>query len=234
MAVYQPPDEVVVAIGAAYPGAALVAAGRRILERCRVEQSALAPYGLSPDDVEQVEEQLDGLARMLTSPRAQKHDTSLQMREVTSLLAEARGWLLTLRLVGGVNLAADTPSLSRVWSAEPERLEGYPRDLLAELEDRLRAAHDLAPRLADAGLTRSFMTRGRKIASQLKTAVGPRDLRPEDLDLEIRRLYVRKGTVFLQLKRWTRLAKLAFVADPRRAAGFDLRELEPVKRIPVR
>jgi hypothetical protein len=233
VAVYQPPDAVVVAIGSAYPGARLVEAGRRLVARARREHLALAPFGLDPEKIDLTEEQLDGLERMLGAPRAQKHDTSLQMKEATALMAETRGWLRSLRLLAGVNLAADTPALHRLASPEPELLEGYPRDLLAELEKRLAAAQDLAPRLADGGLDRAFLTRGRKLAGQLRTAVGPRDLRPEDLQLELRRLYVRKGTVFLELKRWTRMGQLAFVDAPSRAEGWDLREIEPVVPVPI-
>lgn len=234
VAVYQPPDAVVVALGSAYPTSGLLAAGRRLLTRARDEAEAVALFGLDAHALEETEDLLDGLQRMASGPRAQKHDLSLQMAEAMSLMAEARAWLRTLRLIAGANLAADTPALDRLWSPEPERLEGYPRDLLAELERRLKAARELSPRLADAGLDRGFLVRGQKIAHQLRTAVGPRDLRPEDLDLELRRLYVRKGTVYLILKRWTRIGKLAFVDEPRRAAGWDLREIEPIRRIALR
>lgn len=233
MAIYQPPDPVVVAIGSAFPGAPLIEAGRRLLGLARAEPEPLGPLGLGAERLELGEESLDGLKRMLSSPRAQKHDTSLQMKEAALLMARARGWMATLRLIAGVNLTGDTPSLHRVASPEPELVEGYPRDLLAELERRLSAAHDLAPRLADAGLSRSFMTKGRRLVQQLKTAVGPRDLRPEDLELELRRFYMRKGGVYLELKRWTRIGKLAFLEQPERAAAWNLEEVEPIIRVPL-
>lgn len=232
--VYEPPDAVVVALGSAYPTPGLLACGRRLLARARDDAQALAPFGLDAAAADETEERLDGLERMWSGARAKKHDLSLQMSEAAELMAQARGWLATLRLLAGVNLAADTPALDRLWSAEPERLEGYPRDLVAELEKRLKAAQELAPRLVDVGLDRNFLGRGRKLLNQLRTAVGPRDLRPEDLDLELRRLYLRKGTVYLTLKRWSRIGKLAFVAEPRRAAGWDLREVEPLRRLPLR
>ncbi len=153
------------------------------------------------------------------------------MAEAVELMARARGWLHTLRLVASVNLGADTPALYRLSSPEPELVEGYPRDVVEELERRLAAARDLAPRLGDAGLDRAFLTLGRRIAAQLRTAVGPRDLRPEDLELELRRLYLRKGSLYLTLKRWTRIGKLAFVDGD--ASGWDLAELEPVRTIPL-
>lgn len=233
MAVYQPPDSVVVAIGSAYPSAGLLQAGRRLVDRAIAEAAVLEGLGLSEGRVEEARRQLDGLERMGASPLARKHDTPLQMAEAVELMARARGWLFTLRLLAGVNLATDTPALSRLASPEPELLEGYPRDLLAELERRLAAAQDLAPRLLDAGLDRAFLRTGQQTALHLRTAIGPRDLRPDELPLEVRRLYVRKGTLYLELKRWTRIGKLAFLLEPRRAAGWDLREIEPVRRIPL-
>lgn len=233
MAVYQPPDEVVVAIGAAYPTRGLLEAGARLVSLARAAGPKLERFGWVPGRVDKVEEQLEGLGRMIGSPRAVKHDTALQMAELVPTMAEARGWLLTLRLLAGVNLAADTPALHRLASPEPELLGGYPRDLLAELERRLAAARDLAPRLRDAGLDRSFVSRGNRLANRLKTAIGPRDLRPEDLDLELRRLYIRKGTVFLELERWVRAGRLATLGDPNPAEGWHMDELCGVRPVPL-
>ena len=233
VAVYQPPDAVVVAIGSAYPGAAVVAAGQRLVGQAEHDREAVEPWGLTAERAGQAATQLDALGGMLRSARAQKHDTSLQMKDAPVLMARVRRWLYTLRLVAGVNLAADTPALYRLASPEPELVEGYPRDLLQELERRLTAASDLAPRLSDAGLDRAFLSTGRRLAGQLRTAVGPRDLRPEDLELELRRLYLRKGTVFLELKRWTRIGQLAHLDDPPRGEAWHLRELEPSVPRPV-
>lgn len=234
VAIYQPPDEVLVAIGAAYPTASILVAGRRLVGLARAAEARVLPFGLDPERVEKTEEQLDSLERMAGSGRAQKHDTALQMAELVETMAEARGWMVSLRLLAGINLAADTPALLRVASPEPELREGYPRDLLAELERRLAAARDLGPRLRDAGLDRAFVSSGNRIANQLRTAIGPRDLRPSDLDLELRRLYLRKGSVFLELQRFARIGQLTAVGSPERAEGWHLDELCSVRPIPVR
>ena len=205
----------------------MLQSGHRLVAQARDSEPELCPYGLNTDRIDLLDEQLESLRRMLTSPRAQKHDTSLQMKSATLVMSQARGWLRTLRLIAGLNLAGDTPALHRLASPEPELLEGYPRDLVSELELRLKAANDLAPRLVDAGLNRKFLSAGRKLATQLRTAVGPRDLRPEDLELEVRRLYLRKGQIYLELKRWARLGQLVFMADPNRVQLWNLSEMEP-------
>lgn len=228
MVAYAPPDNVLIAIGAAFRSEPLTSAAERVLELARADLPRLAPFGASEEDLEGLRGHLDELAGIMGDKRAEKNDTPLQMNELAELMARVRGWLRTLRLIAAINLAADTPALMRVASPAPELLEGYPRDLLEELERRLSAASDLRPRAEEVGLDEAFVGRGRKLAAQLRTAIGREDIDGKNLTVIVRRLYTRKGQVYLRLKRLARAGQVAFTLVPRRAALYHLEEIEPI------
>ena len=134
---------------------------------------------------------------------------------------------MALRQVGAINLTADGPALLRLSSPTPEQFEGYPRDLLLELERRIQAANDLRPRLEDCGMSEAFLGRGQRLLAQLKTALGAADLDPNNLQLAVRRFYIRKAQVYLGLKRAVRAGQVAFMLLPDRARRYHLEEAEP-------
>jgi hypothetical protein len=227
MVAYVPPDHVLLAIGAAYRSAPLLEAARRLLRAAEPDAAALARFGITEDDLDLGRSYVDEIESILGDKRAQKNDTPLPMTELAEAMARARGWLRTLRLIAAVNLAADTPALLRVASVAPDLVEGYPRDLTDDFERRVGAAADLKPRLEEAGLSEAFLTRGRRLAQQLRTAIGKEDLDGANLPVLVRRLYARKGQLYLRLKRMERAGQLAFMLEPERARLYHLEELEP-------
>ena len=233
MVAYEPPDPVVVAIGAAHRAQPLLEAGGRILKLAERDRAHLTKLGLHDADFEALTAHVRELGNMLRDRRAVKNDTPPQMVEVAETMAYLRGWLRTLRLIGSINLGEDAPALRRIASQAPELRPGYPRDLLEESRRRLAAAADLKPRIEDCGLTDAFLGRGRRLATQLQTAIGQRDIDPASLTLIVRRFYVRKGQVFLRTKRFARTGELAFMRIPARARQYRVPELEPVKIEPV-
>jgi hypothetical protein len=224
---FVPSDAVLVNIGAGIKIASVLAAGARLAPTFNQDKDALAPFGIAPDDLQQIEDQLKELKVMTTDPKIKKNDTPVQMAEVAELMARIRAWLWTLRLMGSVNLGGDTPALARIASSAPEVIEGYPRDLLHELERRIQAANDLRPRLEECGLTESFVGRGSRLLSQLKTAIGVSDVDPANLQLVVRRYYLRKAQAYLGMKRAVRAGQLAFMMIPDRAQRYHLDEVEP-------
>lgn len=234
MVAFVPTDTVLVAIGASVRSEPVQAAGRRLLSLVERDLPQLTEYGIRSTEPSALAEQLEDLRSILTDKRAQKNDTPLQMNGLIELMAEIRGWLARLRLLGQINLAADGPSLARVASAAPELAESYPRDLLSELERRVSAAADLKLRLEDVGLSDAFLTRGRRLVAQLRTALGEKDIDPGNLQLILRRLYLRKGQLVMSLKRLSRAGRLAFLEVPGRAALYHLEELEPLRIEPAR
>lgn len=228
MVVYQPPDAVLISVGACQQVEALVQAGQRIMPVLKQDQPHLQPFGIDDDAVEGLRRVLNELSNMSRDRRLLKNDNPVQMTEVVQIMAQIRAWLRTLRLIGGLNLALDTPALSRLTSPAPEMAEGYPRDLLDELTHRLQTASDLKPRLEEVGLDDAFLGRGRKLRSQLQTAIGKDDINGENLGLQLRRFYSRKAQAYLGLKRVSRAAQLAFARVPRRAELYHLDEIEPV------
>ena len=229
MVAYEPPDAVVVAIGAAHRAAPLIAAGSRTLQLAREDRPHLEKLGVATDDLEVLAAHLRELNSMLRDRRVAKNDTPPQMAEVSETMAYLRGWLRTLRVVAAMNLAEDAPALARLASTAPELRMGYPRDMLQACERRLAAAADLKPRLEDCGLTDAFLGRGRRLTAQLATAIGRRDLDPGSLPVMVRRFYIRKGHVFLRTKRLVRAGELAFMRVPQRARAYRVPELEAVK-----
>jgi hypothetical protein len=131
-------------------------------------------------------------------------------------------------MMASINLTLDTPALERISSVAPEVIEGYPRDQLAELKKKLNAAADLKPRLEEVGLSDAFVSRGRKLAAQLETAIGKVDIDGDSLHLTVRRLYMRKAQLYLTLKRITRAGQVAFIAEPERARAYHADEIEPL------
>lgn len=224
---YQPPDSVLIAVGAAHRVEPLIAAGRRITPLLREDARRLEPFGIDEDVVVRVRRLLNELTGMSKNSRLMKNDNPVQMTEVPETMAKIRAWLRTLRLIGGLNLALDTPALHRLSSPAPEMAEGYPRDLLEELSVRLKHAADLKPRLEEVGLDDAFLGRGRKLRAQLATAIGKQDIDGANLSLEVRRFYTRKAQLYVLLKRITRAGQLVFVRVPRRAALYHLEEVEP-------
>lgn len=233
--VYEPPDTVVVAIGAAHRAEPLIAAGRRIVDLARRDQPRLAALGISIEELDALNAHVRELNNMLRDKRAAKNDTPPQMAEVAETMVRLRAWLRTLRLVALMNLAEDHPALSRLASTAPELRAGYPRDLLEEVQRRLSAAADLKPRLEDCGLSDAFLGRGRRLGAQLATAIGKNDIDPGSLTVIVRRFYVRKGQVFLRAKRIGRAGELIFMRIPAHARQYRLAELEPttVEALPV-
>jgi hypothetical protein len=190
--------------------------------------ASLTQFGIVGEDLEKLEQQIREVKRTMADPRAQKNDTPLQMAELADTMARSRAWLRTLRMIASINLTLDTPALERISSLAPDMIEGYPRDLLAELKKKLNAAADLKPRLEEVGLSDAFLSRGRKLAAQVATAIGKVDIDGDSLHLTVRRLYMRKAQLYLSLKRLTRAGQVAFVSEPDRARGYHMDEIEPV------
>lgn len=229
MVAYKPPDRVTLMIGASHRAEPLVAAANRIAPILAKDFGSLGGLGVP----ENAREELAQLARdvdgMMKDPAVRKHDTPLQMSEAAETMARIRGWLVELRQLAALELSLDAPSLSRVSSPAPEIADGYPRDLLAELQLRVSAAADLKPRLEDVGLTQAFLGEGRKLAQQLSTAIGKQDVDPENLDFKTKRLYMKKAALHALLKRIVRAGQYAFRATPSRARLYHLDELEKVE-----
>ena len=228
MVAYQPPDSVLITVGATFRVEPLVEAGRRLTPLVQEDEPRLAPFGVGEEEVVSLRRLLNELSGLARDKKMLKADNPVQMTEIPETLARIRGWLETLRLIASLNLALDTPALDRLASAAPELAEGYARDALAELERRLQAAADLKPRLEEVGLDDDFLGRGRRLARQLGTAIGKKDLDGENLAMPIRRFYHRKAQLYLLEKRVCRAGQVAFALAPRRAALYHLRELEPV------
>lgn len=234
MVAYQPPDSVLIAVGAAHRLEPLLTAGQRLTPLLKADHAHLEAFGIDEDVVVGLRRLLNELNGMRRNARLLKNDNPVQMTEVPETMAHIRAWLKTLRLIGGLNLALDTPALARISSPAPEMAEGYPRDLLEELRTRLKSAADLKPRLEEVGLDDAFLGRGRKLRAQLETAIGKADIDGANLSLEIRRFYSRKAQTYGLLKRISRAGRLAFIRVPRRAAMYHLDEVEPVVIEPPR
>lgn len=228
MVAYQPPDEVLVAVGASFKSGPLLEAAERVRAAVENDGKELARFGIDDEAVERLEAQIRELRRTVSDPRAQKNDTPLQMAEVADTMARLRGWLKTLRMIASINLTLDAPALERICSVAPEVPEGYARDFLEEVKKKIKTAADMKPRLEEVGLDDAFLSRGRRLAKQLQTAIGKVDVDADNLHLTIRRLYMRKAQLYLSLKRITRAGQVAFLSDPSRAAPYHLEEIEPV------
>ena len=224
---YQPPDRVLIAIGAAFRAEPILAAEERLRPVLQEDAPALAPFGFGEEEARHLGRAAREVRGMLKDPTLAKKDTGVQMEQVSETMARIRAWLVTLRRIAAVNLTLDAPALERLASAAPEVADSYPRDLLAELDRRLTAAADLKPRLEEVGLTTSFLGRGRKLGRQLQTALGHEDLDPANLGLGLRRYYHRKARLVLLLKRAVRAGELAFTHLETQRARYHLREIEP-------
>ena len=228
MVVYQPPDEVFIAIGAAYRAEPMLAAEARLGPILEKDVATLTPFGFSEDEVVSVRRMARELRTMMKDPKLAKNDTPVQMEKVPETMAQIRAWLVTLRQLASINLAVDTPALERLASPAPELADSYPRDLLEELDRRIMAASDLKPRLEEIGLTAPFVGRGRKLGMQLRTALGQRDIDPANLGIGLRRFYNRKARLLLRLKRGVRAGHVAFALVDERRALYHLTEIEPL------
>ncbi len=226
MVEYQPPDRVVVTVGASFRSEPLLAATERVAKLLEKDGPSLSKVGLPEDLSERLRRLGADVGGAVKDKALAKNDTPLQMGELAETMAKGRAWLVELREIAVLNLSLDMPALEAVASVAPELAEGYARDLLTELRRRLRAAGELKPRLDDAGLKDAFVKRGQRIVKQLETALGTEDLKPENLPFKVRRLYTRKGQLFLLLKRTVRAGQHVFRGDPRKAALYHLRELE--------
>lgn len=226
MVAYVPPDTALVAIGAVLHADPLIAAADRVVPMIRKDLARIAPFGLDEEEVENLEQRLRELKSMQKDKRVAKNDTPLQMDGVMTSLAQARAWMRTMREIASINLCADTPSLYRISTAEPELAEVHPRDVLQELRRIVIAATEMKPRLEEVGLDQHFLGRGRKLVAQLDVALGKKDVDGADLAVMVRRFYIRKAQVYLMLKRATRAARVAFMLFEKRRAMYHLDEVE--------
>lgn len=227
MVAYVPPDRVIITVGASFRTEPLLAACARLLPLIRQDAPLLAELGVTTDTATVLDAEVADLKNLWGDPRAKKHDTALQMAELAELMARARAWMTTLRAIAAVNLGLDAPSLNRISSVGPELADGYGRDVLADLESRIEAARDMKPRIEECGLSDAFLGRGRTLARQLRTAIGAEDVDAANLHFTIRRLYVKKGGIYMMLKRAVRAGRLAHLTSPARRDLFHLDELEP-------
>jgi hypothetical protein len=231
---YAPPDRVILTVGASFRTEPLLKAGNRFVPLVHRDLKALVEVTISREIEQELAFEISDLTTLWKDPRAKKHDTPLPMNEVQELLARARAWMRTLRAIALVNLSLDSPALARVSSPEPELVQGYARDLVADLELRIEAARDVKPRLEEIGLTDAFLGRGRTLLRQLKTAIGAEDPDAANLHFTVRRLYVRKGTLYMMLKRVAHAGRLVHLEDPRRAGEYHLEEIEPLLIEPLK
>ena len=228
MVAYQPPDEVLLEVGASFKADPMLHAAERVKLLLAEDADELAHFGITQEDIDKLEQAIREVKRTMSDPRAQKNDTPLQMAGLAETMAKVRAWLKSLRMIASINLALDQPAIERISSCAPEVIEGYPRDLLKELKHKINAAADLKPRLEEVGLSDAFLTRGRKLATQMETAIGKADIDGDSLHLTVRRLYMRKAHLYLSLKRITRAGWVAFTSNPERARAYHLEEIEPV------
>jgi hypothetical protein len=224
---YQPPDDVMLAVGASFKADPLLIAAERVSKQAKKDVEALSAFGVTAEDLDKFEQHIREVKRTMADPRAQKNDTPLQMAELAEVMARARGWLRSLRMIAAINLTLDAPAIERISSLAPDVVEGYARDLLADLKRKINAAADLRPRLEEVGLTDAFMTRGRKLATQLDTAIGKADIDGDSLHLTVRRLYMRKAQLYLSLKRISRAGQVANLMEGDRGRVYRLDEIEP-------
>lgn len=209
MVCYAPPDAVLMAIGAAQTSAWLLESGYQALKEAKTLKGEIERYGWDEDAEASLERTLRELMRMSRDPKLQKNEHPVQMGEIPSLMDQIRVWLRRLRSLALINLAEDALALARLASPAPELPTGYPRALLDELTVRLRAASDLKPRLEEVGLNERFLGQGRRLHTQLSTAIGKKDLSPADLPLQLRMYYSRKGQAFIAIRRLEQGLKLA-------------------------
>ncbi|MFO0728994.1 MAG: hypothetical protein U1E65_34765 [Myxococcota bacterium] len=227
MVPYQPPDPVLLMIGATFRLDSLRSAALRISALAAEDTAELTRFGIPAEVAATLEKDAAELGRMAQDAVIRKHDTPLQMAELQELMARVRGWLAELRDVALLNVALDRPAVARVVSPEPEIRDGYARDLLQELQERVAAAKDLRPRLDDVGMDEKFLGRGRKLVQQLQTAIGKEDVGAANLQIKTRRFYMKKGQLYMLLKRTNRAAQCAFRANPGRRDAYHLEEIEP-------
>lgn len=227
MVAYQPPDQVVMMIGASFRAQNLIEAAGRASKLVRADLDALVPFGVTEALADELVADANDLFRQLQDVQVKKHDTPLQMAGLTELMANVREWLRQLRERAVLNLLLDRPALARVWSPMPEVADGYPRDVLRELEERVAAAKDLRPRLEDVGVDEKFVGAGRKLVQQLQTAIGKADLDGANIQFKLRRLYMKKGALYSKIKRVSAAGQLAFRTQPDARAPYEMREIEP-------
>lgn len=227
MVAYQPPDQVILTIGASFRAQSLIDAASRLAKRVRADLGALGRYGVTEAHAEELVADANDLLRQLQDAQVKKHDTPLQMAGLQELMAKIRAWLVELRERASLNLLLDRPSLARVWSPMPELADGYPRDVLRELEERVAAAKDLRPRLEDVGVDEKFVGSGRKLVAQLQTAIGKVDIDPANLQFKQRRLYMKKGALYVRLKRVSAAGQATFRSDHAARQAYVLIEIEP-------
>ena len=237
MVAYQPPDRVLLMIGATFRAVPLRQAGLRLLPLLARDLAGLARHDISETCEAEIRQLLSDVEQLIKDPTLKKHDTPLPMAEVQETMSRARVWLVELRQLGALNLALDAPSLARVSSSAPEIADGYARDLLTELDLRLSAARDLRPRLEDVGVSERFLGEGTKLSQQLRTAIGKIDLDGGNLGFKTRRLYMKKAALFMLIKRVARAGRYVYRGQPERLAEYHLDELEappaPPKRTPA-
>ncbi|MCK6545795.1 hypothetical protein L6R52_08000 [Myxococcota bacterium] len=227
MVAYVPPDRVILTVGASFRTEPMLAAGARLMPLIRQDAALLAEVGVGTDTATVLDAEISELKNLWGDPRAKKHDTALQMNELAELMARARAWMATLRAIASINLGLDAPSLNRISSVGPELADGYARDVLADLEGRIEAARDMKPRIEECGLSDAFLGRGRTLARQLKTAIGAEDVDAANLHFTVRRLYVKKGGIYMMLKRAVRAGRLVHLVQAARREQYHLEELEP-------
>ncbi len=214
-------------VGASIRSKPLIAAAKRILDVATDDRSELCKLGLPDDFHEELDDLIVDLEGYLRDAAIRKNDTSLQMAEVMETLVRIRAWLVDLRMLASINLVLDAPSIRRVCSWLPDVTDPYARDALEELDLRLSAANDLRARLEDVGLTERFLGRGKRLRTQLATAIGKTDIDPTNLQLRMRRHYMKKGAMAVLLKRIVRAGQYAFRKDPDHAEEYHLDEVEP-------
>lgn len=229
MVAYQPPKNVQLMIGACHRSTPLIKAAQRIADLAAEHRSVHIKLGLEEDFDEEMQELAEDLAKNIKNAHVRKNDTPLQMTQVAEIMANAKEWLSDFRALAIIELSLDTPSLRRAFSSAPEINDGYPRDLLDELELRLKAASDLRARLEDIGFTDRVIAHGKRLAGQLKTAIGKSDLQAENLNRPLVSHYMKKARLHALLKRVTRTGKYAFRKDRDVADEYHLNELETPK-----
>ena len=226
MVAYNPPDTVLLMIGAVHRGPPLLAAGRRLVPLAKQDRAKLLPLGFESDFDEELDEMLYDLEKYLKDPGIRKNDTPLQMAETAEAMAEIRRWLVELREIAILDLSLDAPAVMAVFSPAPEVVDGYPRDALDELEKRIAAAKDMRPRLEDIGVDEKFVARGKRLAHQLRTAIGKQDLDAANLQLKNRRHYMKKASIYILAKRVARAGRYVFRRQPQRARLYHSREID--------
>ena len=214
-------EQPIIAMGRRRPADLLLQQAEIFVAHVQEHQHELALVGLSADDMEALWQKIQWVTTWDNKQEELRDRLRQSTQELAGHRAQLTRWRARLKAAALLAFEASAPDL-----LQPFRVQRFARQsishVLQGMEALLAAGEAHQASLALHGITPQFLGEGHALLDGIRQRMAAQTATSEELASATQRLNHAKGELYLQLRYLSRLGKLAFIDDERRADLFRL------------